>query len=114
MVNWTFPTEFTALRTKRARKCCSCGDRIAHGDECAEVPRGKVPENAMEVRIYSEEGLVPLASKWMCETCAGLAFALDDLGYCSQPWLDQRALVQEYAELNRGTAFPANTELRKS
>lgn len=96
---WHGPKDYTTLATKRSRKCCSCGDRIEVGATCAEVRRTKVPETEIEIRIYGEDDAeVPISSKWMCERCAGLAFSLDDLGYCPQPWEDQRELVREYAE----------------
>lgn len=111
MVIWFDPSDYAPLTTKRDRKCCSCGSRIAVSDECSEVKRGKVPEHEIEVRIYGEDDeTVPLASKWLCETCAGLAFALDDLGYCAQPWEDQRELVKEYAELHAPNAALTGSE----
>lgn len=104
---WEDPKDYTTLATKRSRKCCSCGCRINVGDTCAEVRKLKVPESEIECRIYGEEGEVPLASEYMCERCAGLAFSLDDLGYCGQPWEDQRELVKEHA---RAHALPKVTE----
>lgn len=95
---WYDPKDCAPLATKRARKCCSCDERINVGDTCAEVPRVKVPDTDVECRIYGEDGEVPLAPAYMCERCADLAYSLDDLGYCSQPWEDQRELVKEYAE----------------
>ncbi len=106
---WFDPKDYTTLATKRHRNCCSCGDRINVGDTCAEVPRAKIPETDVECRIYGEDGEVPLASAYMCETCAGLAFSLDELGYCGQPWEDQRELVKEYAEMHQKAP---NVELR--
>lgn len=97
---WFAPKDYTALATKRGRKCCSCGERINVGDTCAEVPRAKIPETEVECRIYGEDGEVPMASAYMCERCADLAFSLDELGYCGQPWEDQRELVKEYAEMH--------------
>ena len=100
MTIWFSPKDYTTLATKRSRTCCSCGDIIDVGATCAEVRRGKVPETEMEVRIHGEDdATVPLASRYLCERCADLAFSLDELGYCAQPWEDQRELVREYAEL---------------
>ena len=100
MMIWYDAKDYTTLATKRARKCCSCGEKIDVGATCAEIPRFKVPESDVEVRIYGEDGEVPMASAYMCEICAGLAFSLDELGYCGQPWEDQRELVKEYAEIH--------------
>ena len=97
---WFVPRDYTTLATKRGRKCCSCGERISVGDACSEVPRAKIPESDVGCRIYGEDGEVPIASAYMCERCAGLAFSLDELGYCCQPWEDQRELVKEYAEMH--------------
>lgn len=95
---WYGPGEYAPLATKRSRKCCSCNERIKVGETCCEVPRVKVPDTDIEVKIYGEDGEVPLSSKFMCERCADLSFSLDELGYCSQAWEDQRELVREYAE----------------
>jgi hypothetical protein len=76
------PDDFTVLETKRSRKCMSCGERIAVGDECAEFPRCR-PSNdeyEMEYRIYGDD--VPIATWYACETCAGLYFSITELGYC--------------------------------
>lgn len=98
---WYGPTDFTKLATKRNRKCCSCGEQINIGDACAEARRFKIPDSDVERRIYGDEGEIPLASAFMCEECAGLFFSLEDLGFCVQPWEDQRELVKEYADLHR-------------
>ena len=95
---WFEPREYTVLATKRSRKCCSCGATVRPGETAAEVRRGKVPDCDIEVRIYGDEETVPLASRYLCEVCADLAFSLGELGYCSQPFEDQRELVEEYAE----------------
>jgi hypothetical protein len=65
-----------------------------------EFPRFKVPDSDIEVRIYGEDGEIPLASSYLCERCADLYLSLDDLGYCGQPWENQLELVSEYAELH--------------
>lgn len=101
MTIWYDAKDYTTLATKRPRKCCSCGEKIEVGAMCAEVPRFKVPESDVEVRIYGEDGEVPRAPAHLCERCADIAFSLDDLGYCMQPWEDQRELVAEYAEMHQ-------------
>lgn len=97
---WFGPKEYKPLATKRSRKCCSCGDRISIGDTCCEVPRVKVPDTEIECRIYGEDGEIPLAPAHMCERCADLSFSLEELGYCAQPWEDQRDLVRDYADMH--------------
>ena len=102
---WFDPREYTVLATKRCRSCCSCSATIRVGATCAEVRRGKVPETEIEVRIYGDDdATVPLASRYLCESCADLAFSLEELGYCSQPFEDQRELVKEYVE-SRSEAY---------
>lgn len=99
-VLWYGPEDYKPLSTPRARKCCSCGEKIAVGDTCCEVPRVKVPETDIECRIYGEDGEIPLAPKFMCERCADLSFSLEELGYCAQPFEDQRQLVADYADMH--------------
>lgn len=99
-VVWYNPTDYSVLATKRYRKCCSCSTKILPGNLCAEVPRFKIPEYEVECNIYGEDGEIPRASKYLCETCADLAFSLIELGYCFDPYEDQRALVREYAEMH--------------
>ena len=92
---WLEPKDYALLATKRSRKCSSCKVRVEIGDLCAEVPRIKVPETDIEIRIYGEEEK-PIASAWMCERCADLCFSFIELGYCSEPWKDQRDLLIDY------------------
>lgn len=96
---WMEPEDYKPLATKRARKCCSCGIRIAVGELCAEVPRIKIPETDIEIRIYGDEQK-PLASAWMCEHCADLCFSFMELGYCAEPWEDQRELLADYVDMH--------------
>lgn len=105
-VLWASPRDYAPLATKKSRKCCSCTQRINKGDLCAEVRRSKVPETEIEDRIYGEETGVPRASAYLCERCADLAFSLEELGFCPQPWEDQRELVKEYAEMQRQLSRP--------
>lgn len=99
MVCWEHPAA-TKLNTKTKRKCHSCGATIHIGDDCAELGRFKVPDTDIEIRIYGEDGEIPRAPKFMCETCHDLLLNLEELGYCVQPWEDQRELVKQYAEMH--------------
>lgn len=105
------PEDYATLATKRSRKCKSCGERIPVGSLCAEVTRVKIPESDVEVRIYGEDGEIPLPPCYLCERCADLCFSLEELGYCSKPWEDQRELVAEYADMH--AQMPSNAELRR-
>ncbi len=75
---WT--PEFKPLKTRNARKCCSCGAKIKPGDDATEFRRQRGPVTDIEERIHGDE--VPLASWWMCETCGGLAMAIEETGMC--------------------------------
>lgn len=100
---WHFaPDDFSTLDTKRSRKCCSCGERIAVGDVCGKFDRGRVPNSIVEERIYGTEE-VPQSPWFMCERCTGLYFSLSDLGFCLNLGEDMRALVREYAAMKEPT-----------
>lgn len=79
--------------------------RIEVGELCAEVPRIKIPETDIEVRIYGEEEK-PLAPAWMCERCADLCFSFIELGYCAEPWEDQRELLADYVDMHTPAETP--------
>lgn len=90
------------LATKRMRRCCSCKDRIAVGDDCRPFRRWRTPAyDSVEERIYGEGEEVPLATWHMCDRCAGLYESLDGLGFCISLGSDMRALCREYAEMQR-------------
>lgn len=97
------PEDYTALATKRSRKCLSCRNTILVGSVCAKVPRFKIPSYDIECRIYGEDGEIPCAPAYLCERCADLCFSLMELGYCPAPWKDQRDLVAEYVDMHTST-----------
>lgn len=78
--HYTAPEDFSTLKTKRFRKCCSCGCRLEPGDTVAEFERDRPPSSEVEERIYGDE--VPMAPWFMCEECGGLFMALAEQGYC--------------------------------
>jgi len=94
---WHWPNDYSVLRTKRGRRCCSCGAMIKPGDTVMEYIRRRAQRSDIEWRIYDEYEGVPLASWFHCETCADLASSLADLGFCISIEDDMRALVKEYA-----------------
>lgn len=97
---YTQPDDFTTLTTKRSRKCCSCGGHIAVGEQVLRYYCNRPPANDIEMRIYGDDAeAVPLATKYMCESCGDLALNLKELGYCTPPDEDMRELVKEYAQL---------------
>lgn len=103
-VSWIWPDDYSTLSTARARKCCSCGERIAPGDLVAAYHRYKVPEYPIEIGIYGDDGDDgPRRATWYhCERCADLCFSLLDLGFCLYIGDDMRGLVREYAEMRGG------------
>lgn len=90
------------LDTKRMRRCCSCKERIAVGDDCKPFPRWRTPNyDSIEERIYGEGGAVWLATWYLCDRCAGLYESLDGLGFCNLLGLDMREVCREYAQMQR-------------
>jgi len=88
------------LATKRWRRCCSCKDRIAVGDECGAIHRWRRPnEGSIAERIYGDEE--PLATWYLCERCDGLYASLDGLGFCNLIDQDLREVCREYAQMQR-------------
>ncbi|MCF8156331.1 MAG: hypothetical protein K9K35_10035 [Rhodoferax sp.] len=96
---WEFETDTKPLATKRARKCRSCGARIAVGDQCGKVSRHRNPGNEIEERIYGDE--VPMPSWWLCETCTDLAAAVHEMGMCFE--LDGKSIKDQIAQYRRET-----------
>ncbi len=103
---WVAPRDYSVLATKRARKCCSCGDKITPGETVAAFHRYKVPEYQIEIDIYGDDGFEgpPRATWYHCERCADLFFSLIDLGFCIHIKDEMRALVREYAATYGSTA----------
>jgi hypothetical protein len=99
------PKPVAPLTTKRSRRCCSCKDHIAVGDDCAEIRRWRPVHDhnssEIEIRIYGEGGEAPIASWYLCDRCAGLFESLDGLGFCDLIGQDLREVAKEYAQMQR-------------
>ena len=100
--DWYYRVEsdFSALNTKRARKCRSCGVRIAPGATVVEIYRYRHPSyrcNYIEESIYGDE--VPLAPWFFCETCGGLHMSVEDLGFCCDIESNIAEQIKEYRQL---------------
>ncbi len=92
--------EVAPLATKRMRRCCSCKDRIAVGDDCKPFIRWRNADcDSVEYRIHGEE--IPLPTWYLCDRCAGLYESLDGLGFCGLLGQDLREVCREYAEMQR-------------
>ena len=97
--------DFSVLATKRGRKCCSCKQRIAVGDEVLHFRRWRDAACDLEERIYGDE--IPMSAWYMCEKCGGLYMAVSDLNMCCDISEDMAAQIKEYMAENpvSGTAY---------
>lgn len=87
--------DFATLREygyKRRKRCHSCHKVIDVSEDVLPFHRDRTDENGDEI---------PLAPKFMCERCAGLFFALDELGFCITLGDDMRELIKEYQEYRK-------------
>lgn len=92
---WFWKGEFeTKLPVGRRKRCCSCNELINITDTVMAFPRFRNAHSDIEERIHGE--FVPLAKKYMCESCSGLFQALTELGYCIGLGDDMRDLVGEH------------------
>ena len=100
-VGWHYypASDYAPLATKRSRKCCSCGERIAVGDLSLKLERSCPPRNDIEERIYLDE--VPLPSWYLCEDCADQYYNLSELGYCITLPDNLKKLVKEHAAIQQ-------------
>jgi hypothetical protein len=99
--------KFSTLATKRGRKCCSCGAPIKPGDDMVEFTRWRGPKDDIEERIYGECGEISLASWHMCETCGGLAMAVEESGMCFSIGENIKTQIADYrAEENAQRKTP--------
>lgn len=96
---WDGVKDYQPLPFKKRKRCCSCGGMIEIGSPAVEHTRSKVPDTDIEVKIYGEDGMIPVASDWMCERCGDLYFSLEEIGYCVNPREDMRRLVREHVAI---------------
>jgi hypothetical protein len=89
--------DYSTLTTSRRKRCCSCKELIDLGAIVGRFTRSKIPGHDIEVLIWGEEGEIPMATDYMCETCYDLCLSLEELGFCVFPRDNQRELVKEYA-----------------
>ena len=103
------------LATKRARRCCSCKDRIAVGDDCKAFPRWRNPNpGSIAEQIYGEDGEEPLATWYLCDRCAGLYESLDSLGFCGMLGDNLVETCREYGQMQRDAGiFRGQMEVSK-
>ena len=99
--DWYFsaPRDYSNFAERRRVRCSSCKVLISPGDLCVEFERFKVPDGAIQERIWGEDGAIPIASWWHCENCADLYYSLSELGFCFPINESMRNLAREYAEM---------------
>jgi predicted RNA-binding Zn-ribbon protein involved in translation (DUF1610 family) len=97
--NWWYELgEESPLKTKRARRCCSCRKPIKPGETALKFHRWRVPNSDIEERIHGDE--VYMAPWFMCEECGNLFWSLSDLGFCINLGSESmRSLTREYAAM---------------
>ena len=97
--------DVSPLATRRMRRCLSCKERIAVGDDCKAFPRWRNVNDYSDpdvvVRIYGEGGEYPLPTWYLCDRCAGLYESLDSLGFCDLLGQDLRKACRVYAQMQR-------------
>lgn len=103
---WIADEDFSKMPLlSRRKKCCSCNNLLEPGSEVVKITRNKVPETDVEIKIYGEDGEIPLATWYLCEKCGEIYLTLTEIGYkCIYPpdTLDAR---EEYWEI---TGFDPN------
>ena len=96
-VYWGDIMDYALLETKRRRRCCSCKELINLGSLCCKVRKFRTASSEIELKIYGEGTEILASVAYMCERCADIANSLSELGYCDEPWEDQRERAKEYA-----------------
>lgn len=95
---WYFgPDDFSVLKTSRRKRCASCNKLIDIGAVCAEFRFERAPLSDIEEKIFCD--FVPMASRYLCESCAEIYFNLDAIGYCYLWGDDLRGNLKEYHEV---------------
>ncbi len=98
---WYKPKDEAPLATKRSRKCCSCGERIAVGSVARKIRRFRSPTEFEETRgLYGDE--VPMPDWYLCETCGDIADSLAEVGFCYT--LGDESLKEQIEEYRREEA----------
>jgi hypothetical protein len=98
------PYDFAELDTSRRKRCKSCNHLIDIGSLALKFDRYKVPDTDAEVRIYGEEGEIPIAPYYLCESCGDIYMSLSELGFClnmTESMKEQLEQYHEYVETER-------------
>ena len=92
------PKDFTELATSKRQRCCSCRNLIDVGAISVTFASWRNPRDEIEERIYGECGEVPMANKYMCESCGDIYFNLTALDFCVNLGDSMKHLMSEYRE----------------
>lgn len=96
---WFAPEDYSILSTPKGRRCKSCNTLISVGATVAAFQRERHSQEDVEYRVYGDD--FPLATWYLCETCADLYFSLSELGFCVSPDENMLELCREYGEMTR-------------
>jgi hypothetical protein len=104
--NWKYtpPKDYSTLATKRARRCCSCKEKISVGDMCGVFHRSRPPMGDIEERIYDGND-VDMSTWYMCEECTDQYFNLTALDFCIMLGGDDgnmKLLLKDYQQMKNG------------
>jgi predicted RNA-binding Zn-ribbon protein involved in translation (DUF1610 family) len=75
------PEDFEKFeRCARRKRCISCGKLIDFESDCIKFDCYRSPYNWVEENIHGDA--VPIAPRFMCESCGEIFLNLSALGYC--------------------------------
>lgn len=90
------PDDYSIMPARKRRvRCKSCKEIISDGDVVAEFRIVRQNMSEVEERIYGDDG-VPLASRFLCESCSDIFFNLFERGFNVGPYEDLRKTMQDY------------------
>lgn len=92
-VEYFFPLEST-----RAKRCCSCNEKIVPGKLALRFNRWRGSTAFEYDRLGWEE--VKIAPWFMCESCGEIFLNLDNVGYCIDIRDFMPHLLEEHREIN--------------
>jgi len=97
---YEYPDDYTEMPTRKKRaRCSSCNTFLNPGEVVTQFNCSRPPKSDIEYDIYDGHN-VPLADKWLCETCSDLWFSLHELGFeCVAPDENIKNLVKEYVKI---------------
>ena len=89
---------FFPLESARAKRCCSCGEKIHPGALALRFNRWRGATAFEYDRLGWEE--VKIAPWFMCESCGEIFLNLDNVGYCIDISDFMPHLLEEHREIH--------------